>query len=332
MKLKDAVITYSRYLKKKEFSESHITSVNGRLNRFVKTMAEDAEIAAVQKTDISRHFSAMKQSGLADGTLAGHKSTNRAFWKYAKKKGWVKKNPSKILVGNKRHRYSFKPVHSQAAHEADLISVLIALPAFASHRNYAPRDVRDALIVALVADSAGRRGDIWAISCRVAVRALNKPRRMKNGETVYTIVLQGDDSKTGESKIRFFQKTADLLQMWLTLMPLNATHICCNLRTGKKLARENVSLSFIRACKFANVPVFRPQSVRKRVVTDIISKSGDQKAGQLIANHKSARTTQEYYNLLQDEKVDTIASSLANGRLKKHDDIDKLATAFFRAR
>lgn len=306
--LQAALDAYLVYLAGENYTTTHLNSVRLRLERFV-TGRENVPVTAVSKEEIHAHFVAMKEAGLADGTLAGHKSTHRAFWRWCKRKNWIEENPSKILK-SKRHAYSFDPVHFQPADEDDFRRVLAALGDFAAHRGYRPRDVRDALIVSLTIDSGKRREEIWNIQRRKMEVALERGRAV-GGRTIYHVPSSG---KTGAVDVRFFDESAELTRRWLLMLSASAIYLFENPQTGERLRVDYIGSAFLRICEFAGVPPFRFQATRKRNVIDISEAAGDAKVAQRLAGHKSIRTTQSHYNMIADKRVDEAAAQLANER------------------
>ena len=323
MKLYVAVERYLARLQERQLSAAHISSVRQRLDRFV-VGREAVGIADVTGVDIDAYFNQLRDGGLADGTLAGHKSTQRAFWRWCKKRKLIKKNPAKVL-GRKSHQYSYRPVKSRAAAPADFMRVMDSLAGFVAHRGESPRDLRDAALLALAADSSARRGELWELRCKDVAWSLKHGEPLPDGGMVYHVSTRG---KTGPVTIRFFAESADLLRRWLGHIPAGVPFVFVNVRTWERLRPDALWLGLKRICEFAGVPVFRFHAIRKRTVTDIIELSGDQKAGQLLANHASARTTQEYYNELQQIRVDVAAGKLAERRHVKGR-ADGLAVEFF---
>lgn len=322
--LNDAFSLYMRRLEDAGSSQSHIVSVRGRLGRFIASRGA-LPLANVTASQIHTHFLSLANDGLAVGTLAGHKSTHRAFWNWCQAEGYITHNPADVLR-RQEHDYTAIPVTRQPADRDDFQRVVAGILQFAAHRNYEPRDVRDALAVSLAVDSSSRRGEIWKLRRADMERALQRGRPL--GErAVYRIAVAG---KTGTVIVRFFDESAELARRWLLLMPANAAFLFCSLRDGRRLRSDYMGSAFNRLCEFAGVPVFRYQAVRKRVVMDAIVSSGDQKVGQLLAGHKDARTTAVYYNLVQEEFVDAAAANLATQRRGlPHADGDDLAAQLF---
>lgn len=326
MKLTEALLAYLEHLTERGLSTSHIKSVNGRLARFVAD-PPDQPVSAITGAKIAGHFRRLEDDGgLAKGTMAGHKSTHRAFWRWCQEQGLIAIDPSTVLK-HPDFRYSFLPVHHQAADETAFHAVLSAIPAFIASRDYSPRDVRDALAVSLAADSAARRGEIWSIRRRELEKALKQPLNLRAGGHVYHVAGSG---KTGQANIRFFENSADLARMWLKMLPAGSIHVFASTKTWQRLPRDYMNSAFKRLCAFAGVDPFQWQSVRKRVVTDMIELTGNITAGQLLAGHSSEKTTLAYYNQVQQSSVDAAAGQLARRRSANGDNGDSsIADGFF---
>lgn len=321
MNLKVALLAYQNSLAERGLSRSHRKSVEGRLQRFL-VGREDVPLRAITAAHISEHFEQLEHDGLAAGTLAGYKSTHRAFWRWCCAQGHVTTDPSTVLK-QKNFSYSFKPVNHRAADEDAFQVVLSAIPAFVAARRHAPRDVRDALAVSLAADSAARRGEIWSIRRKDLEKALKKPSKLRGGGRVYHVAGRG---KTGQSNIRFFDQSAGLARLWLAILPATAVYVFASTRSWERLPRDYMNSAFNRLCAFAGVEPFRWQAVRKRVVTDMIEFTGNITAGQLLAGHSSEKTTLAYYNDVQQASVDAAAGQLAR---RRSNDGERLAAELF---
>lgn len=318
--LEMAFESYMQYLEDRNLSETYLDTVYHRLRKFVFVSKgcpidrRNWDVKTIGRRDLQKHFDSLEATGLAGGTLAGHSTTHRAFWKWALRSGRIDKSP---FIGIKS--YSYKPRIRRAAPEEHVQKVADVLQDFAYHRSCDgsphPRDVRDALIVSLVLDNGGRIGEIASLKRSDLLDALNHGRRTPNGRVVYRIIGNG---KTGDQALRFFAETADFAQIWLDVSPWpKAYYICINLRTGSRMVTNTISRAFPRICKFADVPEFRPHSVRKRNVTDMIRMSGNPKAGQVYANHLSAATTMQHYDDVDQEWIDDLAAELADRRRGK---------------
>jgi integrase len=309
MKLNEALEMYLLSLEARRLSAAHTSTVRCRLARFTAIWGE-SDVSAIAGDDVDAHFSDLEESGLAHGTLAGYKSSHRAFWNWCASQQFIAQNPADALLVKDR-AYDYRPVHSRAAPESDFQAVVNALPNFAAHRDNNPRDLRDAALVSLAIDCAKRRKELWNLRRRDIERALDRGEAVAGGRMVYHATSHG---KTGQVTMVFFEETAVLLRHWLAAMPPESNWLWVNLRTGQRLRADVLNLAFGRLCAFAGVKTFRFHAVRKRSVTDIIRSTGDWKVGQLLAGHKDQRTTQLHYNDVDQQRVDEMAARLADVR------------------
>lgn len=311
MQLQAAFHRYVENMKARHLSQYTILATDDRVGRFVRSFPEQ-EVGSVTAKQLDAWFLGLRELGLADGTLAGHKKSHRTFWRWCLSEGLVTTNPAEVL---QRHQYSFRPVHSRAAPVASIKAVVDAMPLFLTHRDFHPRDLRDTALVSLAIDSAARRGEIHSLRKKDVVTALQNGELVGSGHTAYRMTAQG---KTGAVTIRFFDATAKYLRLWMQCMP-ESPWLWVSLNTGDRLRVDVLWLAFDRLCKFANVPTFRFHATRKRTVTDVIAASGDAKMGQLLANHRDERTTQQYYNQIQEEQVSAAAAAMAAERHSEPD-------------
>ena len=315
--LNEALEQYLVTLREKNCSASHLATVRSRMRFFVEPpqrkrggAIRDRSAVLVKeltRADLGDYFAVLKRL-YAEGTLAGHASTHKAFWKWCKKRGFSKKN-----LGKKIGSYSFDPVVREAAPLADVLIVAGQLFDFAGHRHDHPADIRDALFVSLCIDSAGRRGAILQLRWSDMEKALAKPRQAANGRIVYRVVVLRDKTKT--KRLRFFSESAELFGMWKAVAPghSEADSVFLSLTTGKRLAADSTSRAFMRLCEFAGVPVFRSQSLRALNVSDIVSMTNID-VGQRYAEHSNPATTMTHYLTKKAEQVDDAAAELAERR------------------
>lgn len=306
LSLEEAVGRYVADVESRQCSTAHIRTVRHRLGRFLR--GREGMQLRDSAAELNSYFRELREAGLASGTLAGHKGTHLAFWRWCAGRRWCSAKAADVLR-SRSNRYSFRPVRSRAANAADFAAVVACLPSFAAHRGWRARDVRDAALVSLVVDSGKRRGEVWSLRRVDMVRALERPEPLGGGRSVYHV--ESHDGKTGPVSVRFYDESATLLRRWMELLPAGAVYVFVNLRTGVQLREDALHLGVLRVCEFAGVPKFRFHAIRKRVVTDVISATGDYKIGQLMAGHADERTTQRYYNDVQQSVVDAAAGALA---------------------
>lgn len=321
--LEEGVLRYLGDLEVRGCSPAHLSTVKHRLGRFTRErMGMGLRDAG---GELDGYFRGLRESGLASGTLAGHKQTHLAFWRWCAKRRWCSAKVADVLR-SRSNRFSFRPVRSRAAPADSFATVVACLRAFAAHRGWKPRDVRDAAMVSLVADSSCRRGECLNLRRVDVARALERPLSLGDGRSVYHVESHG---KTGPvSSIRFFDETAMLLRRWGELNTSRGAYVFVNLRTGEQLQPDSLRLGLIRICEFAGTKTFLFHAIRKRVVTEVIAATGDTKVGQLLAGHADSRTTQTYYNDVVELAVDVAAGRLA-AKLRPRAGGDELASAFF---
>lgn len=307
MNLDKALETYLAHLETRMLSVAHTVTVKNRVQRLINCLGGNTAVTAVSGSHVAAYFDELEATGLAHATLAGHKSTTRAFWRWLLDNGHVAENPADAIMG-KQYAYDYRPVRNRPVRRDDLQQAMNALPAFAAHRQYHPRDVRDAAMLAITADSAKRRGEIWNLRRRDVAQALAHGERLANGRIVYRASSRG---KTGMVDVIFFDETAALLTRWLEIMPKMAVWLWVNVRTGRRLRQDAMVLGLRRIAEFTGVRPFGFHAVRKRRVTDAIAASGDWKVGQLYAGHSDGRTTQLHYNDAEQSRVELIASELS---------------------
>lgn len=310
MKLEKAFQKFLTSLRERQLSAAYIDEiVTYRLGRFVVPRG-DRDIGTITRAEIGEHFTELKQSGLAEATLAGYTTVHKTFWRFCYRKEWAKKK-----LWKKLKRYSFSASVPKAAHSHHLQKVTDCLAEFATHRGNNVRDLRDALTVSLSIDSGCRLGELHNLQCGRLKKALERGEVTADGRTVYHVTTTG---KEGEVKIRFYAETADLLHRWLRLMPdwgdRSQGRLFINLFTGDPIKSKSLSRAFERVCRFAEVPTFRSHAVRHRNITDIVDFTGDPKAAQVYANHADVTTTMKNYKEAGQRNADNAGAVLASRR------------------
>lgn len=329
MTLVDAIASYVRSRVAAGCSERTVETALRRLTRFADWLPDDPHLSDVAPSLVESYFLHLRESGLADGTLAGHKSSQRAFWSWLLAEGHTDHDPSAILK-TRRHSYSFKPVRSRAAHPDQFITMVNSLDAYvaaAAHRENRVRvtRIRDAALISLAVDSSARRSELHNLRRGDVVKALAEPRYTRSGQVVYHAPSTG---KTGPMTVRWYFHTGQMLQRWLDEQDAAALWLWTGYVGTDRLRVDYLVGALKRVCNFAGVPLIGWHAIRKRNVTDIIEQTGDAKVGQLYANHADIRTTQTYYNDLATERVDSAAADLAAHRRSLGSD---LMSAFFRS-
>ncbi|PJF38956.1 MAG: hypothetical protein CUN54_09740, partial [Phototrophicales bacterium] len=144
MNLNQSIEGYIRYLRGRYVSDAHVQSVMYRMRRLVASVGGETNLADITPEMIADHFHDLETNGLAYATLAGQKSTLRAFWRWLVEQYGVD-DVTRVLLAH-RYNYDYRPVRNRPAPRDDLNAVLRVLPEFAAHRNHNPCDVRDAAL------------------------------------------------------------------------------------------------------------------------------------------------------------------------------------------
>lgn len=306
MLLDDAINTFVAHLEDRALSRSYIESVTYRLGRLADSLP-GVSLLDLEAGQVNRYFRDLKESGLSEATRAGHANSVRALLNFSVRQGFIPYSPAAGLP-----RMSYRPVHRRAASAASVGKLIAAIQPYAAHRNFRPRDVKDALAVSFAVDCGARLGEINSLRWADARHALAHGHETKNGRMAYQVIGTG---KTGASVLRFFSETAELFHLWQRLNPWpQAVFVFASITTGEKMRASSLGDSFVRISKFAGIPPVRAQAIRKRNVTDIIQKTGDWKMGQLLAGHSDMKVTMEHYNDVDLERVDDAAAEMANLR------------------
>lgn len=322
MNVSDAIASYVQSRVVAGCSERTVETALHRLTRFAKWLPDDPPLSDVTPSLVESYFMHLRESGLAEGTLAGHKSSQRAFWSWLVDHQYSDHDPSTILK-TRRHSYSFRPVRSRAApadHFITMVNSLDAYVAAASHRENRVRvtRIRDAALISLAVDSSARRSELHNLRRGDVAKALAEPQYTKSGQVVYHAPSTG---KTGPMTVRWYFHTAQMLQRWIDEQDAAALWLWTGYVGKERLRVDYLVGALKRVCQFAGVPLIGWHAIRKRNVTDIIEATGDAKVGQLYANHADIRTTQTYYNDLANERVDSAAADLAAHRRSIRSDL-----------
>ncbi len=312
MNLSKALDLYLAYLLGKNCSILHVNTVRSRLRQFIEPVEEfptdrrQVDAAEITMLALHAHFRAL-EVGRTDGTLAGYASTHRAFWHWLISE-WVRSDsPAANLK-----RYSYDPKVRRAAAPTAVGALVASLPNFISHRNFHPRDIRDALVVSVALDSGSRIGEIRSIRRKDLQRALVRGEPTDNGRIRYQITGTG---KTGGQDLTFFNESAELAQLWLNVCPFpKSDFVFISLASGHLLRRETMGRCFVRVCEFAGIPTIRSHAIRKRNASDIQRIYGDPELARMYLGHKSLKTTMIHYNDHERDAVSDAAACVASQR------------------
>lgn len=322
----EAMALYVEELDTNGASKPHIKTVRSRLKQFA-VLAGARPLTEVKARDLQNHFRELGKK-LSEASLAGLCSTQKAFWNFCCKQGWLTDSPAAKLK-----RYSYKSAGTKAVPEDHVQAVIDALDDFIAYRDEEPRDVRDALFVSLSIDSGARRGEITNLRRSRVEKALDNGMRLAKTKAGMKVQSSADDlviytvassGKTGPTTLRFTSNTAALFRKWFKLVDklfdpaISEDRVFLSIWSGQPIRADSIgNSSFRRICTFAGVPIFRSHAVRHRNITEIIDLTGDPKVAQLVAGHASLEITLEVYNqTLEKHAVDATAQLAARRRDK----------------
>jgi integrase len=321
MILCEAIDRFLMLLKEKGGSEAHLKRTRHALMLVVERWGK-AEVRTIKRGELVDFCHALRRKdgrAYARASRAGIHRAIKSFFRWAEKKKLVEKNPAKKLPA-----YDYTPTRDRSIPAGELRKLMGAIePLVARYRGsrakktaYA-RDVRDALIVCLVLDSSGRRGEVNNIERGEAERALRYPvevdfldgRGMKHKGHVYPISTWG---KTDNAQLVMTERTAELLREWLRLTP-KAVWLFTSEKTGRAIDPRSINRAFEKLCKFAKIPTYHPHSIRKRNITDL-ARSADTQTASKVAGHKDINVTLKHYIMADGGRVQAAALMLNHER------------------
>lgn len=243
----------------------------------------------------------------------------RQFWRWAKKRKRVQRNPAKRLRMPSR-RVVAESTEPKAAPETDvrlLLDYLAGKLARVVWRDLfgnlaaAPVDdwsyedrqtLRDLFILSFLYETGGRAGELWRLGSASMDAALASPG------PVYRATSTG---KTGVAALRFTRATAELWTVWRSVMPDSDYAIVGWKPDGPPLPMntQTISRMISRQCDRAGVPRFRAHALRHAKVKRGVGAVGLETTSRLVG-HGSAATTAAY---AIPDKDDLEAAALATG-------------------
>lgn len=279
----------------------------------------DPPAAAVTYQDLRAYVDGLRLR-YKPGTLRPIVGDLRQFWRWAKKRGIVARNPAKRLRGPSR-RVVVETATLKAADEGDVRRVLAYLAADLEPLVYrdlfgnliaAPpaewsdddrRHARDLFVLAFLYDTGCRAGELWQLSRRAMVEAVAAPG------PVYRVASTG---KTGEVVLRFTVATAELWSVWECVRPPGDGYAVVSWGRGHPvgpLSTSTLSRMLSRHCDRAGVARFRAHALRHAKVKRAKAAAGLEVASRLIG-HGSTAVTSAYG---RGDDGDLTAAALATG-------------------
>lgn len=316
-----------------------------RLIPFVLFVGRDTFICDVSPDDVDGHIVALrrrtikhqnnpfrpaKKGKLSDATVNGVIEVLKGFFKWCEKRHYIEESPAGHL--RKKKRRSDSLAHGRAMDADDLVKMLAYLELAAKARNWV--DIRDLAILALMADSLARRGEISSLNLDSV--DFNKSFQDSAGITYQAIV----DGKVGMRLITFSEQTALYLLDWLDVRPDVAadesghplfTNLCrwhkerhgrctsCR-NSGKRLSSQAIYRVMDRLGKRVGIEgKINPHAVRHLGGIMYAERAGIEVAQEKLG-HTSIKTTRDFYVPSDMDRVRNATGKLSLVQKRKDDD------------
>lgn len=305
-----------------ELSPYSVIHLRASLRPLVAALG-DPPTAAVTYADLRGYVDGLHLR-YKPGTIRPIVGDLRQFFRWAKKRRLVERNPAKRLRAPSR-RVVAAATAPKSAVERDVLAVLghmagqlervvwrdlfgnLCAAPVAEWRPAERQIARDLFILSFLYETGCRAGELWALG-RVALdRAVDAPGPVEP-RTVYAVTSTG---KTGAALLRFTQATADLWVLWRGVHP-GGEYAVVNWKRRQQpapMTTPGISKMLLRRCAAAGVAPFRAHSLRHAKVKRARGAVGLEVAGRLIG-HASAIVTAGY-GLPDGDELD--AAAVATG-------------------
>lgn len=261
-------------------------------------------VAAITYTEL-RTYADSLYLRYKPGTIKPIIGDIRQFFRWAKKRGKVKRNPAKRLKPPGR-RVMVDAAESRAAPEGDVLRVVDHLAGQLSPLVY--RDLfgnlcaapvsdwsyerrlalRDLLIVVMLWETGARAGEIWRLSSRAMSEATAAPG------PAYRVISTG---KTSAAALWFTRSTAELWSIWKGVRPAGLSEYALvawrENRPPSLMTTETISKMLARRCQRAGVKPFRAHALRHAKARRTAQAVGIAAASRLLG-HSSLAVTAGY--------------------------------------
>lgn len=233
------------------------------------------------------------------------------FFRWAKKKGLVEKNPAKRVKKPKK-----RPGRSRIVEEEMILAMVKNLrerlkrvcyrDLFGNLQNGQDgwhfeevKAVRDLFIFLFLYETGARVGELCSLSTRAMDESL-----LRSAGVAYEVVSIG---KTGDKPLRFTRVTAEVYRIWRSVRPDSSLHAVTSWGRGDSFTRpmspDTVAKVFERRCRQAAVGVFRPHTLRHAKARRARKAVGLDMAKELMG-HSTILVTQEYAEVINKELTD----------------------------
>lgn len=261
------------------------------------------------------------------GTVKPTVGDIRQFWRWAKRRGVIERNPAKRLKAPSSRTVA-ESAAPKAAPEPDVRRVLDYLAGLLSrvvwrdvfgHVAHAPASqwtyseqqaVRDLFVLLFLYETGARAGELRTLGSRAIDTALAVPG------PVWRVAVTG---KTGQSVVRFTTATAEVWLVWQAARPAGAREYAvvsffdrCD---ATPIAdRTTISRIIARRCQQAGVTVFRAHALRHAKVERGVAAVGMEVTSRLLG-HSSTQVTAGYYGPRENQLSEAAAKTGLGYRL-----------------
>lgn len=294
-----------------ELSPYSITHLRVSLTSLAQAL-HDPPVTAVTYTDLRAYVDGLHLR-YRPGTVRPIVGDIRQFFRWCKKRKWIKSSPAKRLKAPSR-RVVAETADPKAAPEEDVRRVLDHLTALlarvvwrdvfgnvchalAGGWTYNERQAtRDLFILLFLYETGARGGELQTLSSRAIETAI-----AASGSACRVVVT----GKTGQGVVRFTRATAELWSVWSAVRPPGCSeyavvsfHEQCD--PTPIADRTTISQMIARRCKQAGVAPFRAHALRHAKVKRGKGSVGAEVVGRLVG-HSSALITADYGQMTEEE-------------------------------
>ena len=238
------------------------------------------------------------------GTIKPVVGDIRQFFRWCRKRKWVRKNPAKRLrapgsqllastAGN--HTPPEENIRRLIRYLSDSLNDLVYRDLFGNlcaappvEWPYAARQtLRDLFIVVFLHETGARAGELWRLSSRAMDEAVS------SGAETFRVISTG---KTAAVALYFTPATAELWRVWQQIRPPGCdSYAVVGWKDGepRPMSTETISRTIARQCKRAGVPPFRAHALRHAKVKRGTAAVGLTITSRLIG-HSSVAVTATY--------------------------------------
>lgn len=295
--------------KDKELLPSSVIRLFAALYPLGKAL-HDSPLAAVSYTDLRDYVDGLYRR-YKPGTIKPIVGNIKQFFKWAKKRRYIKRNPAKRLKKPSRRTLA-RTAKPKAVSEAAIQQVitylvgrltplvyrgLFGLCTDATVWGYEDQErIRDLFLITFIYETGCRAGELWRLSTRAMDEACSE------SGPVYEVVSTG---KTGDNLLRFTVATAELWQIWQMVRPSGCEDFAVVAwdrdTPPRPMKTATIGKAIARRCKQASVqPAFRSHALRHTKIKRSKKLFGLEITSRLIG-HSGLDITSGYGN---DEDVD----------------------------